>query len=226
VKQKKLLELEEKLDYKFNNKELLISALSHPSNNNLYSKQYQRLEFLGDKILSFVITKELFLHNAQATEAFLTKLHNSLVNERTLSYLAKKLNLHDAIILSKGEEKCQGRDKNSILADSLEALIAAIYLDSNLIHAENFIKLLWKEFLYNQSVFVDLDYKSQLQELTQKHFAQIPEYILLKKEGPDHDPKFFIEVKASEYNAKGNGKSKKEAEEKAAKNFLAEIKIN
>ena len=216
--------LEKNILYSFRKKSLATQALSHPSVYNNKANQFQRLEFLGDKILSFIIADALFRHFDFYTEALLTKHHNFLVSTKVLCEISQKIKIQDLLILSKGEEKCEGRTKESNLANALEALIAAIFLDSNLSKTYEVVKHLWKDRLYDQDSFYNFDPKSQLQELSQKYFLQPPSYILEKKEGSEHNPVFFIQVKLNKYIAKGNGKSKKQAEFNAARAFLEQYK--
>lgn len=212
--------IEDKIEYTFKEKSLLLDALTHPSNKSKRTKSYQRLEFLGDKILSFIITKELFFHFPEYSEHLLSKHHNFLVSRKFLSKMAKEINIDQAIIISKGEEKCLGRSRESNLADACEALLGAIYIDSNLIEVERVVLRFWKKYIHDKECFQNFDPKSELQEFTQKYYSQTPEYILLEKQGEDHDPKFRIKVQIQSHNATGEGRSKKEAQEKAAKNFL------
>ena len=212
--------LQKSLDYQFKNKDLIIEALTHKS----YKKQYnnERLEFLGDAVLDLIIGEYLFKKFPTVDEGELSKLRASLVNEKGLEKLAKKINLGKYIFISLAEENNNGRDKPSLLSNAFEAVIGAIYLESGLNKATEIVLKLLEE-VYPQidlkSIFKD--YKTTLQELTQAEFGTTPEYTMLRTFGPDHKKEFEIEVGIKEKKfAVAKGKSKKDAQQKAAKKAL------
>lgn len=217
--------VEENINYKFKDKKLLLLSLSHPSTNN-NNNYYQRLEFLGDKTLSFIIAKELFSFFPNYTESDLTKHHNFLVSKKTMSDIAKKIGIQKVLILSKAEEEQGGREKKSALVDALEALIGAIYLDSGLEKITIFVKKFWNNLLYDKTSHINSDPKSILQELIQKKFKIVPKYDVIDKKGEDHNPEFHIKIQVDKHSTIGIGKSKKHAEEIAAKDFLAKYGKN
>ncbi len=212
----------------FNNSELLTLALTHKSWINEHSNQRrsnERLEFLGDAVLEFVISNELYKKFPDKEEGYLTALRANLVNTKNLANVAKRLELGKAIYLSKGEEESGGRDNSSLLADTLEAVIGALFIDSGISVIEKFIKT---------NILVDLsekvaqplkDAKSRFQELIQAKGLAAPNYIVTKEDGPDHDKSFTVEVKVNKkVYAKGEGKSKSEAEQDAAEKALLKLK--
>jgi ribonuclease-3 len=212
--------LEKSLDYQFKNKDLIIEALTHKS----YKKQYnnERLEFLGDAVIDLIIGEYLFKKFPKVDEGELSKLRASLVNEKGLEKLAKKINLGNYIFISLAEENNNGRDKPSLLSNAFEAVIGAVYLESGLKKATDIVLKLLDE-VYPQidlkSIFKD--YKTTLQELTQAEFGTTPEYTMLRAFGPDHKKEFEIEVGIKKKKfAVAKGKSKKDAQQKAAKKAL------
>lgn len=208
----------------FKNKELFEQSLTHKSWVNEHKKIRQsneRLEFLGDAILEFVVSKELFLKLPNKEEGYLTALRANLVNTRNLSLVATKLEVGEALYLSKGEEEGGGRKNASILADTLEAIIGAIFIDGGIKKAEKFVK---DNILNNldQKIKEPLkDAKSKLQEVVQAKGMMAPKYEVVGEEGPDHDKSFVIQVTIDKKpQAKGSGKNKGEAEQEAARKAL------
>lgn len=221
-----LKKLEKELNYEFNNKELLKNALTHTSyayENGVESNE--KLEFLGDSILEFISSKYLFLHYPKLNEGEMTKVRASVVCEGSLYQIAISHNFGDFLFLGKSEKSNHGNKRPAILADSVEAVIAAIYLDSDIEQAEKFIIENLKQEIDKATKNVGMkDYKTVLQEYLQ-HQGQVSiQYEIIKEEGPDHDKKFTAEVK---YNgrilAKGTGSSKKLAEMQAAKEALEKL---
>ena len=219
--------LMQNIRYSFKDIKLLKTALTHSSYANENKTQsYERLEFLGDSILSFVVSKHLYSSNENIPEGEMSKLRASIVCERSLDECAKKLNFSEYLILSKGEELTGGRKRASILADVFEAVLAAIYLDSDFNEAERFVmdqlgdaiaKACKGESLYN-------DYKTELQEIAQGHGKKV-EYVHVKEEGPAHDKIFTVNVLYDgNVVSEGKGKSKKDAEQNAAKYAILEVK--
>lgn len=211
------------IGYNFKNENLLIEALSHSSYANESKKNRrsnERLEFLGDSVLSIVVSKHIFNDYKNLPEGELTKLRASLVCEKALYQFSKKIHLGEYILLGKGEEITGGRQRPSILADAFEAVIASIYLDGGFEPVEKYIlSFLPKDIIHNQPVFND--FKTVLQEIVQKNPEETIEYILVEEKGPEHDKAFVVNVRLnSNVIGQGIGKSKKEAEQKAAKEAL------
>lgn len=223
--------LEKKLDYKFKNRILLKEALTHPSFQKKSLKKKttnnQRLEFLGDSVLDLIVTEHLYRKLASFSEGKLTKIKSVMVSKEILAKWANRLSLGKHIILGKGEDSTGGRKKLSILADCLEALLGAVYLDSGLQKAKNIISTFIKE---ETELIVKgkhgEDYKTLLQEISQKKMKCLPEYCLIKEKGPDHKKIFCIEVKLKKITyGTGTGENKKEAEQVAAHNALKKLKV-
>ena len=212
--------LEEKLGYKFKDEKLLKTALTHKSVKG--GANNERLEFLGDAVMDLVIGDYLFHKFSRLSEGDLSKLRAALVNEKSFAELAKYLNLGQHINISQAEEHNGGRLKASILSDAFEALMGAIYLESGF-DAVRAASLKAFERCYPDINFDRMvkDYKTALQELTQARFAQIPKYVLVGSKGPDHKKEFEIALMLNEREiSRAAGKSKKEAEQKAAKTAL------
>jgi len=209
----------------FNDKNLFEQAMTHRSwvNENADSKgNNERMEFLGDAILEFVVSSELYSKLPNKEEGYLTALRANLVNTKNLAKIARKLDLGAHIKLSKGEEQGGGRENDSLLADTTEALIGAIYLDKGFSKADEFIKT---NLLKNLEKMMDKplkDAKSRLQELAQAKGYKAPRYKVISETGPDHDKEFTVEVSinATAVN-KGSGKSKSLAEQAAAEGALS-----
>ncbi len=223
--------LENKLDYKFKNKTFLKEALTHPSfqKRGLKDKtaNNQRLEFLGDSILNLIVTEHLYRKLVSFSEGKLTKIKSVLVSKDILAKWANHLFLGKYIILGKGEDLTGGRKKLSILADCFEALLGAIYLDSDLKKAKKiispFIKAEIKLIIKGKH---EEDYKTLLQEISQKKMKCLPEYCLINEKGPDHKKIFCIEVRLKEITyGTGTGENKKEAEQDAAQDALKKLKV-
>lgn len=211
----------------FKNKELLDLALTHKSwvneNPNLRSSN-ERLEFLGDAILEFVITEILYKNFPQHQEGYLTNLRSNLVNTQNLANLARKLGVGKALYLSKGEEKGGGRENSSLLADTLEAIIGALYLDQGLSAVQKFIKKYLVAEIPKKIAGPLKDPKSRLQEYVQAKGLPAPKYKVVEESGPDHDKKFIVEVFVKDKSlARGFGKSKNLAEQDAANKALNEV---
>lgn len=215
--------LEEKIGYKFRNKELIQQALTHSSYANerkLPGGSNERLEFLGDSVLSIVVSDFLY-KNLNVAEGELTKMRASLVCEKSLHIFAKQIDLGDYLHLGKGEENTGGRERPSILADAFEAVIAAIYLDGGMEAAAKHILNFMPEDIHHFVKPAFSDFKTVLQEIVQKNPEEKVEYVLIGEEGPDHNKRFVVEVRLnSQVIGKGSGRSKKEAEQLAAKEAL------
>lgn len=213
---------EEKIGYTFKDKTLLRNALTHTSYAYEFKvKSNERLEYLGDSILEFISSKYLFENYNKLTEGEMTKVRAYAVCEDSLYKVAIKNNFSDFLLLGKSE-KASKSDKKAILADSVEAVIAAIYLDSNIDNAEKFILENIKDAIEYASKNVGLkDYKTVLQEKLQVNGEVIIKYNIIKEVGPDHDKTFTAEVECDGKKlATGTGRSKKQAEMDAAKNAL------
>ena len=217
-------EIEEYIGVSFNEEYLLKTALTHSSYANQHrDEEYnERFEFLGDSILQLCITEYLFLNYKNKSEGELTKIRSLIVCENSLYEIGKKLNLGYFIRISKGEELTGGRGRVSIIADAVEALIAAIYLDKGLEFVKDYILGHFKEIVekaINNDIV--LDYKTKLQEEMQKKGEVSIVYELLRFEGPPHRRKFFTSVIVEEKElGRGEGYSKKESEQNAAKEAL------
>ncbi|UMZ73328.1 Ribonuclease 3 [Natranaerofaba carboxydovora] len=221
--EKTIKELIEKLGVKTENLDLFLQAVTHTSyahekkHNNI--SHNERLEFLGDAVLELITSEILYFRYPNLPEGELTKLRASIVCEESLLKVAHKLELGKYLRLGRGEEASGGRERASILADSVEAVFGALYLDvgyertKNIVH--NLMNELYEDIDRDRSIS---DYKTTLQELTQKNFDSCPIYRIVEEYGPDHDKKFVAQVEVDgNVFAKGKGKSKKEAEQRAAK---------
>ncbi len=226
---RKLKELEGILGYPFERKQLLDKALTHRSfineNQALELKDNERLEFLGDAVLDLCISDMLMREFPDFTEGQLSKIRASVVNEPTLAELAKEFRLGEFVLLGKGEELSGGRSKSSILSNSFEAVIAAIYLDGGYDRTLEFIRNLFQPFIekwLHSPIYKD--YKTLLQEFSQNRFKVVPKYQLIHEQGPDHDKIFHIRLTISDLlEATGVGKNKKEAEQQAARQAIEEL---
>ena len=214
----------ETIGYSFKNESLIIEALTHSSYANESHKNIrsnERLEFLGDAVLSIIVSDYIFLHCPDYPEGELTKLRASLVCEKTLAVYAKKIGLGDKIKFSKGEKRTGGSARPSITSDAFEALIAAIYLDGGIEEARKFVLKFVIPDIENPKLHRINDYKTMLQEIVQKNPEERLEYVLVGEKGPDHDKHFVFEVHLnSNVIGRGGGKSKKEAEQQAAREAL------
>ena len=209
----------------FNNKDLLEIALTHKSclNENPDLKESnERLEFLGDAILEFIITETLYKSFPDKQEGYLTTLRSNLVNTQNLAEVAKKLGIGGLIHLSKGEEDGGGRENPSLLADTVEAIIGALYLDQGLGKVESFIKENLVVEIPDKVTKPLKDPKSRFQEYIQAKGLPAPKYIVLRQSGPDHNRDFVVQVQVEgKVMGKGTGKSKSQAEQKAAREALS-----
>ena len=219
----KLSLLEKNIGYKFKNIDLLKNALTHTSYANEHKiNSNEKLEFLGDSILEFISSKYIFNNYPKLKEGEMTKVRATVVCEESLYKIAKKHNFSDFLYLGKSEMKHEGSRKPAIMADSVEAVIAAIYLDSDLEKAKRFIIENLKEAIEIASKHVgQKDYKTVLQEKLQVHGNVKIEYIVIDEKGPDHNKVFVVEVKCDgKHLAIGQGTTKKGAEMDAAHNAL------
>ena len=218
-------ELERKIGYQFKNKALMREAITHSSyakeRKSQHIKYNERLEFLGDAVLSIVVSDYIFKHCPELPEGELTKLRASLVCEKSLFEFAKIIDLGKYLILSKGERNNGGAERPSILSDAFEALIAAIYIDGGSEPASKHILNFVIPAIKNSKTKKNKDYKTTLQEIVQKNPGEKLEYVLVAESGPDHNKHFVVEVHLnSNVIGKGGGRSKKEAEQQAAHEAL------
>jgi len=220
-------EIQRQIVYTFKNKELLERALTHKSfaNENKVPAHNERMEFLGDAVLNLVVSEYLMKICPDATEGDLSRLRAAVVSEPALAQVARALRLGDDLLLGKGENYTGGRDKDSLLADSLEALIAAVYLDAGADTTKAFVLRFFDDILTKTCLQrISLDYKTALQELCQERLKQLPEYRVISETGPDHQKQFQIELSLKgTVHGHGIGKSKKEAEQRAAKEALERL---
>lgn len=220
-------EFEERTGYRFQDKKLLVQALTHSSraNERHLGRQAanERLEFLGDAVLELVTSDFLYQEYPDKPEGELTRLRASIVCEPTLAFCTRELDLGQYLLLGKGEEMTGGRKRDSILSDAMEAVIGAIYLDGGLASAKEFIHRFVLNDLGHKQLFFDS--KTILQEVVQgKHKGEVS-YELLKESGPDHDKKYLVEVLVGERRlGRGEGRTKKGAEQEAAYQALLKLK--
>lgn len=218
-------EFEKIINYNFKNKRLLREALTHSSFANEHKssnmKCNERLEFLGDAVLSIVVADYIFNNCPQLPEGELTKLRAALVCEKALFKFGKTINLGEYLLLSKGEKNGGGAERPSIVSDAFEAVIAAIYLDSGMEAAKKHILRFIIPEINNRNTKPFKDYKTTLQEIVQKNPGEKLQYQLVSETGPDHDKHFVFDVLLnSNVIGTGGGRSKKEAEQNAAREAL------
>ena len=217
-----LKKFETNIGYRFTSKEILTEALTHSSYANEHKraniKDNERLEFLGDAILDLVVSDFLYKKHQDLPEGDLSKIRASIVCEAFLIMAAKEINLGEFMRLGKGEEMTGGRERTSVLADAFEAVIGAIYLDGTLDDAKKFINQFIISFMESLAGNKKIeDYKTKLQEIVQKESKKPLSYVVLSEEGPDHDKYFMVAVEHQGLVlGQGSGKTKKEAEQKAA----------
>lgn len=231
-RRKKLEEFQNIIGVDFDNIDLLDNALTHTSYANQYNLTYnhhnERLEFLGDAVLSIVVSEYLYKKYKNKPEGKLTKIRAGVVCESSLAEVARRLGVNQYLRIGKGEELSGGREKDSLIADACEAIIAAIYLDKGIEIAREFI-------INNLSTKIEAtgkgksynDYKTRLQEYIQKGTVAVIKYMVVSESGPDHDKRFETEVNINEKcYGRGSGKSKKEAEQNAAKAALSSLGVD
>ncbi len=215
--------IDKKLGYKFKNPSLLKTSLTHSSFANETSvESNERLEFLGDAFLGCAVARFLYDRFPEASEGVLSKMRSALVSRVNFARFAREMGIDSDILLGKGEELTGGRERESNLAGAFEAVIGALYLDTGYRKTFQIISRLLKDCLENKEIFID--YKTKLQELIQKQYGSRPKYKVILEEGPAHSKCFHIEVKVGRrVLGKGSGKSKKEAEQSAAKEGLENL---
>tara|TARA_B100001175_G_scaffold201733_1_gene171300 strand:+ start:2414 stop:3073 length:660 start_codon:yes stop_codon:yes gene_type:complete len=216
----KLTNLQKKINIKFKNINNLQKSITHKSHDSI--DNYEKLEFLGDRILGFVISKKLIELYPNEKEGFLDKKLASLVNKNKCLDVAKTIGLEKFILVGNNSKN---KVENKIVADSIEALIGAIYYDKGFEICEKFILGMWKNFI-NLTEETIIDSKTKLQEYSLKKFKSLPIYKLIARSGPKHKPRFSISVRLKDSKFfNGQGDSKKKAEQNAAKNFLESSKL-
>ena len=220
-------ELQQRISYDFGNTVLLERALTHKSfaNENRLSEHNERMEFLGDAVLNLVVSEILMQMRPLSPEGELSRLRALVVSEQSLATIARSIGIGEFLRLGRGEDQTGGRDKDSLLADSLEALIASLYLDNGLTPAAAFVNRFFHDSLSNAvAAGKGADAKTDFQELCQERMKTLPEYRVITESGPDHQKQFTIElaVKGVVYG-RGIGKSKKEAEQRAAREALENL---
>jgi ribonuclease-3 len=220
--EKKIKELEKIIKYNFNESLLLEKALTHKSFNNDINNE--KLEFLGDRVLGLIISETLLEKYPDEKEGIIDKKFANLVNKKTCSLIAKKINLKKFILLGSSHKKLE-RSADKISSDCLEAIVGAIYLDGGFKSVEKFILTFWEEYLLKSTITL-IDAKTKLQEFSLKKFKELPKYTFFKKTGPQHRPLFKTEVQIP--NSKkivGIGSSKKNAQQNAASKLLKILNI-
>ena len=228
---KNLLDLEHKLNYYFNDRNLLKNALLHKSLGN-ERKEYknqnnERLELLGDAVLDLIVAEYLYKNYKNASEGTIAKLKAMIVSEPILAKISRQIGVGKFLMLSRGEVMSGGRNRESILADSFEAILGAVYIDSNLDDARVFALSHIKQYIDHIEENEDiLDFKSILQEYVQKEFKTVPTYELVAERGPDHMKEFEIQVIVGNYKEKAVAKNKKKAEQLSAKALCIKVGVN
>ena len=215
-------ELENILKYNFRDKDLLDRALTHKSFDN--TKNNEKLEFLGDRVLGLIISKTLLDKYPNEKEGIIDKKFANLVNKKTCVNIAKKLNLKKYLFLGSSHKNLE-RSSDKILSDSLEAIVGAIHLDGGLKSSEKFVLNFWETFI-DKSIITLIDSKTKLQEYSLKKFKRLPKYTFFKKAGPQHKPIFRTEVEIPESKRiTGVGSSKKNAQQNAAAKLIKILNI-
>lgn len=224
---RKLQELEEKIGYRFRNRQLFKQALTHSSYANEHRLDHnscnERLEFLGDAVLELSSSEFLYKKYQNLPEGDLTKTRASIVCEPTLALCAGELSLGEYLLLGKGEEASGGRNRNSVVSDAMEALIGAIYLDGGFASAKEFVERFILNDVEHKKLFYDS--KTILQEIVQSQEGGVLHYVLLKEEGPDHNKRFEVSACiGNEEIGRGAGRTKKAAEQMAAYQGILKIR--
>lgn len=216
--------LETRLSYVFKEQQRLLEALTHPSRATFLSKSYQRYEFLGDRVVGLAVSDILFHEYPHMTEGDLSRALAYLVCGEKLAEIAQSIRLQDYIILTAGERRCGAAENTSVLADCMEAVLAAIFLDAGWEAAKKTVRVLWSSHIDLPEKIFAGDPKSRLQQWAQRQGKGIPSYVLLSQEGVDHAPEFLMEVHVPDLDpVSAKGISKKEAERSAAEKMLEQI---
>lgn len=218
----KIAALESRMGYVFTDKALIGRALTHSSYGDGQRKiaNYERLEFLGDRVLG-LLTAEMLFHATQEDEGALARRLNALVRKETCARVSRAIGVSDALLMSQSEDKQGGREKTSILGDACEAILGAIYLDGGIVAAKDFYDNFWAQEIEFVMKKAAKDPKTQLQEQSSTAGGGAPDYRVIEQSGPDHRPLFVVEVDVAKIgSARGTGKSKKDAERYAAQHLL------
>ena len=225
--QNTIASLEQKIEYQFKNLALLQQALTHPSlkQHDRDTQDYERLELLGDAILGFIVTEMVYNHYHHYTEGQLAKIKAYVVSKDIVVKIANQLGIAQYIIMTHGEEKSGGRLNSNNMENAMEALIAAIYLDSDIQQTKIIVARLWSDHIENTDLQL-IDPKSTLQELVQKQSKTNPVYKVINTTGLAHSPVFTVQVSTDNHIATATGLSIKEAEKKAASQLIKKIKQN
>ena len=218
----KIKDLEKILKYTFKDNSLLVKSLTHKSFDSIYNNE--KLEFLGDRVLGLIISQKLLEKFPNEKEGIIDKKFANLVNKKTCSLIARKLDIKKFLLLGASHKNFE-RSTNKIISDSLEAIVGAIYLDGGLKPTQKFIFTAWESYL-EKSVITLVDSKTRLQEYSLKKFKELPKYFFHKKIGPHHKPLFKTDVQIpTSKKITGNGSSKKNAQQAAAYKLLKILKI-
>jgi ribonuclease III len=217
----KIKDLEKIVKYSFKNKVLLTRSLTHKSFDNINNNE--KLEFLGDRVLGLIISQKLLEKFPEEKEGIIDKKFANLVNKKTCSLIAKKLNLKKFLFLGASHRNLE-RSEDKVISDCLEAIVGAIYLDGGLKYSQKFIYNFWATYI-DKSIITLVDSKTQLQEFSLKKFKELPKYSFHKKTGPQHKPLFKTEVQIpNSKKVSGIGTSKKNAQQNAAAKLLKILK--
>lgn len=220
-------DIQKHIGHVFRNPRLLQHALTHKSyaNENRLAEHNERMEFLGDAVLNLVVSEHLMQTCPDSSEGVLSRLRAMIVSEPALADVGRKIGMGVHLLLGRGEEQSGGREKDSLLADSTEALIAAVYQDAGIVAAGSFILRFFEEHIRTAcSVRGSQDHKTALQELCQERLRVLPDYRVVSETGPDHRKLFEVELQIQgKLFGRGTGKSKKEAEQRAAKEALDKL---
>lgn len=218
--------MEIKINYTFKNKDLLAEALTHPSLSVLGKASYERLEFFGDNVLNLIIAEILYNRFPDMPEGKLSLMHSNLVRTQTLAQIAREISIHHELQMAKSEEQAGGRSNENNLENALEALVGAVFLDSDYNTTKAIFTRLWDYFLQDENLILNKNPKSLLQEWSQKMHKRIPEYTVIHEEGEAHDKTFTVELRIGNLPAElGVGKSIKQAQIEAASKFISENNI-
>jgi ribonuclease-3 len=220
-------ELQQQIAFTYRDPRLLERALTHKSyaNENRLTEHNERMEFLGDSVLNLVVSELLMNALPEASEGDLSRIRAAVVSEPSLAAVAREIGLGEFLLVGRGEEQTGGRDKDSLLADSLEALVASLYLDGGIDRASDFITRFFSGTIGRvRTAGGTEDHKTGLQELCQERLKTLPEYRVVSESGPDHRKEFTVELSIlGEVCGRGTGRNKKEAEQRAAKEALEKL---
>lgn len=223
LRKRKYKAIEDRIGCRFKNEAMLVQALTHASMRSGKGPRTdnERLEFIGDRVLGLVIAEVLIESYPGASEGELARRFNRLVRGETCAKVAREIGLGAHLILSESESESGGRDKETILADAIEAVLGAVFLDSGFVKARNAVRRLWESQQAGERPHAAADAKSALQEWAQGQGMALPKYVEISRRGPDHAPHFTAEVRISGHQpARGEGSSKRAAEQAAAAALL------